>query len=142
MFIWLPLHDALKLRKSVFNRTTREVNICRPNDLFEDLMESRALLLMVYSTAMSLAHNSASLADMINDYTIRKDIVGSGDGHFAVLNRYLPVKVRKTMKTSVMTVASSLGRDSNQTPPEWKSESLSLGQYCSVISCKAYGLEL
>ena len=38
-------------------------------------------------------------------------------------------KVRKTMKISVMTVTSSLGRDSNQTPPEWKSESVSLGKY-------------
>jgi hypothetical protein len=46
------------------------------------------------------------------------------------------------MKTSVMTVARYLGRDSNQTPPEWKSESVLLGQYCSVISFEAYGLKI
>jgi hypothetical protein len=117
--------------------------MCRPNDLFEDLMESRSLLLMVYSTAMSLAQNRASSVDMmINDYRSRKDIVGSGDGHTAVLNWYLPGKIRKTTKTSVMTVAGALGRDSKQTPPEWKSESLSLGQNCSVISFKTYGLKI
>jgi hypothetical protein len=77
---------------------------------------------------------------MINDYRIMKDIVRSGDGHFAVLYRYLPGKVRKTMKTSVRTVARLLGHDSNQTPPELKSESLSVGQDCSVINFSVYGL--
>jgi hypothetical protein len=106
-------------------------------------MDSRALLLMVLSTAMSLAQNIASLVDMtINDYGIRKDIVRSANDHFVVLNGYLPRKVRKTIKISVMTVASSLGRDMNQTPPEWKSEILSLGRDCSVISFKAYRLTI
>ena len=42
---------------------------------------------------MSLPHNCASLVDMmINDYRVRKDIVGSGDDHFAVFNRYWPGK--------------------------------------------------
>jgi hypothetical protein len=79
---------------------------------------------------------------IINNYRIKNDIVRSADGHFVVLNGYLPRKVRKTMKISVMTVASSLGRDMNQTPPEWKSEILSLGRDCSVISFKVYGLTI
>jgi hypothetical protein len=98
---------------------------------------------MVYSTAMSVAQNSTSLVEMmIKDCRIRKDIVRSGDGHFAVLYRYLHGKVRKTMKTSVMRVASSLGCDSNQMPPEWKSEILANNHLDALFHVFIYFISL
>lgn len=47
-------------------------------------------------------------------------------------------KFRKHKKRLVRTVAWPLGRDSNQTPLEWKTESLSLAPDCSLINLKAY----